>query len=155
MRSLNAPNYADVPNAAYPFMGSNRAGYLGATGNPNPYLLRVAPDTLLWQNQVQRYNQDARYGIVATVGMAGVNTGVPTSGTFVDLSDNTRFHIGRFDRASPRANYPMRPVVAGAAAARINPAAQWYGPGYTSVLTSQSDTLTAMLAKPSVGGYSG
>jgi hypothetical protein len=155
MRSLNAPTYADLPNTAYPYLGSNRAGYIGATGIPNPFLLRVAPDTALWQNQVRRYNQDPRYGIVATVGLCGVNTGIPTSGTFVDMSDNTRFHIGRFDRASPRANYPMRPIIAGAAAARLNPAASWYGPGYVSTLASQSDALSAMLSKPSFGGYSG
>jgi len=155
MRGLNAPNYADLPNTAYPYLGSNRAGYIGATGIPNPYLLHVAPDTALWQNQVMRYNQDSRYGIVGTIGLCGVNTGVPTSGTFVDLSDATRFHTGRYDRCSPRANYPMRPIIAGAAAARINPAAQWYGPGYTSTLISQSDALTAMLAKPAVGGYAG
>ena len=71
MRSLNAPDYSVLPNSAYPYMGSNRAGYLGATGNPNPWLLKVAPDTALWQNNVERYNQDPRYGIVATVGMGG------------------------------------------------------------------------------------
>ena len=155
MRLLNAPNYADTPNTAYPYLGSNRAGYIGATGVPNPYLLKVAPDTALWQNQVMAYNRDPRYGIVATVGLCGVNGGIPATGTFVDLSEATRFHVGRFDRANPRATYPLRPIIAGASAARINPAQTWYGPGYTTTLVSQSDQLSAMLAKPSYGGYSG
>jgi hypothetical protein len=155
VRDLNHPSYADAPNTAYPYLGSNRAGYLGATGVPNPYLLKVAPDTALWQNNVERRNFDVRYGIVATIGMAGSAEGVPTTGTFVDMTDNTRFHTGRFDRANPRANYPMRPVIAGNASARTNPAAQWYAGGYTTNLVTQSDVLSAMLQKPSTGGYSG
>ena len=155
MRSLNAPDYSVLPNTAYPYMGSNRAGYIGATGNPNPWLLKVAPDTALWQNNVERYNHDPRYGIVATVGMGGALTGVPTTGTFVDLTEASRFHTGRFDRANPRANYPMRPIIAGNAAARVNPAANWYSGGYSNSLVTQSDVLSAMLAKPSTGGYSG
>lgn len=156
MRSLNPPNYAEAPNGAYPYLGSNRAGYIGATGNPNPWLLRVMPDTELWQQQVTRYNNDPRYGIVATIGMGGAFGGVPTTGTFVDLSESSRFHVGRFDRTNPRAAYPLRPIIAGANAARINPAQQWYAPGYVDGLpVSQSDVLSAMLAKPGTGGYAG
>ncbi len=155
MRGLNAPNYADLPNTAYPYLGSNRAGYIGATGIPNPWLLRVAPDTALWQNQIESRNVDPRYGIVATVGMGGSQAGVPATGTYVDMSSATRFHTGRFDRTDPRAVYPLRPIIAGNSAARVNPAAAWYGPGYTNTLLTSSDVLTAMLAKPSYGGYSG
>jgi hypothetical protein len=155
VRSLNTPSYADLPNVAYPYLGSNRAGYIGATGIPNPYLLKVMPDTRLWQTQVESRNVDPRYGIVGSVGMGGAQIGVPATGTFVDMSEASRFHIGRYDRAEPRAMYPLRPIIAGNNAARTNPAAQWYGPGYTTTLQTQSDVLSAMLAKPSVGGYSG
>lgn len=155
MRLLNAPSYADLPNVAYPYLGSNRAGYLGATGLPNPWLLRVMPDTALWQNHVQAYNADPRYGIVASVGTCGVNIGVPTTGTFIDLGPASRFHTGSWGRTEPRANYPMRPIIAGAAAARVNPALSWYNAGYVSNIQSSQDLLSAVLAKPGFGGYSG
>ena len=155
MRSLNPPSYADVPNGAVPWPGSGRAGYIGAVSSPNPYLLRVAPDTALWQNQIEAYNADPRYGLVASVGTAGVNIGVPKTGTFVDMSEATRFHMGRFARSDPRAFYPLRPIIAGNASARINPALAWYSGGYTTALPSMSDQLSAMLNKPSIGGYSG
>jgi hypothetical protein len=113
------------------------------------------PDTALWQNQVMRYNQDPRYGIVATVGTCGVNLGVPTSGTFIDLGPATRFHFGSFGRTEPRANYPMRPIIAGASAARINPALSWYSGGYSNTLQSSSDMLSAVMSKGTYGGYSG
>jgi hypothetical protein len=154
MRFLNPPSYASTPNDAAPWTGSGRAGYIGQVSNANPYLLKVAPDTLLWQQQVYRPASAPGYGIVASVGMGG-RVGVPTTGTFVDLGDDSRFHVNRYARTEPRAHYPLRPVIAGAASARINPATVqgWYGPGYTSQLASQSDVLSAMLAKPSTGGY--
>jgi hypothetical protein len=155
MRTLNAQDTQSLPNNAYPFLGSDRPGYMGATGLANPWLLKVAPDTALWQNQVTQRNFDSRYGIVATVGMAGVSEGVAKTGTFVDLSDASRFGQGSWRRANPRANYPMRPIVLGNAHARTNPAQAWYTGGYTSALPGMSDQLSAMLNKPSTGGYSG
>jgi len=155
MRSLNSPSYAQAPNDGSPYTTSDKPGFIGAAENANPYRLKTAPDTLLWQNQVTDYNQDPRYGIVATVGMAGAQSGIPKSGTFVDVSAGTRFGVGSFARTEIRTAYPLRPIIAGAGAARINPALSWYTPGYTSALPSQSDQLSAMLNKPSTGGYSG
>jgi hypothetical protein len=155
MRSLNAQEFQSAPNFAYPFLGSNRAGYLGATGLANPWLLKVAPDTKLWQDQVTQRNFDSRYGIVATVGMAGVSEGVAKTGTFVDLSEFSRFGQGSWRRTNPRAAYPMRPIVLGNQYARTNPTQQWYMGGYTSSLPAMSDQLSAMLNKGSNGGYAG
>jgi hypothetical protein len=155
MRSLNPQEYFSTPNVGNPYVTSAAPGFIGAQSNVNPWALKVMPDTTLWQNQVTRRNFDSRYGIVATVGMCGASEGVATTGTFIDLSEGTRFNQGSYIRANPRAAYPMRPIILGNQYARTNPTQQWYAGGYTSAVPSMSDALSSMLNKPATGGYAG